>query len=491
MPLGASPDGSAARSRAILARSLRRAALAAAALFAPAAGAQNAWPATPDQAHHVAIVRAERTASLLAEWREADARRRAAAAELLAAERSPGAPEGRLPSLSTLALATRVLRGADPAEARADGLQRFADSLDLQVVPGAFRTAAAGAAAEEDGEPLTVRFYRLHDGPFRADVVLGLLWIGPDGSEARARTEPIAARHFDPPGNRMYLRAPRAAEEGWWRLVPEVAAEGRRVRGLGVLVAARAPATLEGWKDLAAAGDRGRADLLERGMRAALLLAAGHPLARPFPSLAAGHPPFALPSAAGDPARGGDPENELRIRTGWGEPAGPGPVAAGRPVRRIFLLPVPAEECAEAVFLGPVGEAWQDLAREQGAPVCAVEVGAKGGEAFARLVAGWRASLPSGDRGEVIVVARGAAVTALPFLLAGREVAIDGFVLAPERSGRPQALPPGPTLVVSGAALAGDPAAGLAVVQDGDPLVVRDLALPGRIAAWLAERERE
>ena len=59
-------------------------------------------------------------------------------------------------------------------------------------------------------EPVTVRFYRLLDCPFNEDVVLSLLWIGPDGTEIRARTEAVAARHFGTPGQVMYVRAPLA-----------------------------------------------------------------------------------------------------------------------------------------------------------------------------------------------------------------------------------------------------------------------------------------
>ncbi|MEE8467823.1 MAG: hypothetical protein V3T22_05180, partial [Planctomycetota bacterium] len=114
--------------------------------------------------------------------------------------------------------------------------QRIAASLDLLVLPGAF-------SAGKGGEEVIARVLPAYTETLKAliprVVEIGLVWIGPDGSEVRARTEPVHKAALVMPGFEMYFRTP-PSKPGRWQLVPEVRirdAAGERVgRGVGVSV---------------------------------------------------------------------------------------------------------------------------------------------------------------------------------------------------------------------------------------------------------------
>jgi len=454
----------------------------AALLLAAAAAAQNAWPVQPEQRLHVKVVRAERTARFFQTWTEADDAHRTRATAFLESERSSGAPEGRRPTLETIAMATRVLRGADPDEVRADELQRFVDSLDLQTSPGAFDHHTEGR-----GEPITVRFYRLTESVFRKDVTLGLRWIGTDGTELPARTEPIGARHFDTPGGLMYVRSPLSEEGAWWRLVPTVERDGHRAEGVGIHVQCCSDRRRRELREDGGANGRETSDLLDKGMRAAGPVLGGHPLLGAFPTLHAELPPavhLVDPEALEAHERA---LSDLRLRwVAGGERTGSPPAERGR---LVLLFIAPVGECAESLFFGPVGDAWAEFARERDAVLCSVELEPKQGAALVELIERWKGDVTAEPADEVIVVARGDAVALLHPALSGREVPVDGYVLCTERSGPGRALPPAPTLLITGAPLADGQRADLTVSLDPSPVFLRELTLPERIASWLETRK--
>jgi hypothetical protein len=201
--------------------------LLALSLAAPAI-AQNDWPVSGAQRRHVHAVRAQRSAVFFDEWSRATAAARSRAAAHLQAGSGTSGPSGRFPDLALLTQATRVLRGREPGER--DALQRFADQLDLEVVPGYFF-----AADEGRGAALTVRVYQLETTPRPSETELSLVWIAPDGAEPTAMSEPFAGEAFSTPGFEMFPRAP-ISEAGQWRLVPIVRDAGREVRGAAVPV---------------------------------------------------------------------------------------------------------------------------------------------------------------------------------------------------------------------------------------------------------------
>ena len=447
--------------------------------------AQNAWPAQPEHKLHRKVVRAERTVHFFTAWEAASEADRGRAVGLLREERGERTPEGRLPTLSALAAATRVLGGVDPLVAAGDSLQRFADAIDLQASPGVFR-----AHQEGRGEPITVRFYRMYDCAFREDVSLSLHWIGRDGTERRARTEHVAARHFDPLGQDLYIRAPLSEGTAWWRLVPEVEFGGEQRRGVGIEVLCTTGEPRE-WMEREPGHDRGElTPFLAKGFRAAGLTAGGdsHPLAGGFGPLS-GVAPLPLGVEAAELAQYRREVEGLRLRAGTSPPRDIASLLAEEGEHLVFVLLSSIEECAEAPFLGPVGKAWRKLAREHRAVVCAVELPLKEEASFRRLLEGWKAAAPPGSRVRLILVASGDAATRLPFLFVGQDAGPDGLVLSTERLGCPPVLAGVPTLLLSNTDHDVGSSEGVTQVQDALSAFLRELALPRRIAAWLAADE--
>ena len=157
-----------------------------AALAAP----QNAPATSAEQALHQTAVRTERSARFFAAFTTAEAPAREAAQAFLGEVQRASDALGRRPSLVELEIATRLSGGARPEDARSE-LARFADGLDLEVVPGAFAPGSTGL-----GAPLAVTVYRLQSDPPARDVELALEWIGPDGARACARARSPSARRL-------------------------------------------------------------------------------------------------------------------------------------------------------------------------------------------------------------------------------------------------------------------------------------------------------
>ncbi len=443
--------------------------LALAALALPCAGApQNAPPASSGQARHLAAVRTERTARFFADLGAADEAARSAALALLRAAERPGQPLGARPDLAALAAAGRVLSGADAEAVRSDELARFADALDLQVVPGAFAAESEGL-----GTPLTVTAYRLERDPPARDVELSLDWIGPGGERRRARSEPFGAQAFRAPGFRMFVRAP-LSEPGLWHLQPVVRADGREVPGAPVPVecvaglaerVARARA-LAAPPGLAADAARARLDaLLSSGLRAPESPVASACLA-----------PFEDPSA---PAWRAAPDGGEPFLFGGFE-------GQSRGGALVFLW---SEGDAEELPLaGRVGDAWRALARERGLGLFVLRAVAGEG---ARLRAGLEEARRLAGRDPILVArGRGALVASLLFAGAaveGQPLPLGGVVLLCPAEGLPRLMPPVPTLVVAEPP-AGDPGEdppGRSFAAGGPLAFLDEPRLPALVAEWL------
>ncbi len=454
---------------------IRLGTLAAVLVLPAVAAAQNANPNDPAQARHRLAVRTERTARFFEAWEAASVERREAAERLLREERRPGAPVGSRPELPALAKATHVLRGAESADSREDALQRFADSLDLQVTPGAFGPAASGR-----GEALTVRVYRAFDDAPAPDVELELQWLAADGTAARARREPFAGTAFKTPGFLMYVRAP-LSEPATWRLVPVVRADGREARGAPVLVECVADLSRRATELEDAGGEEAAilSLLLTRGLR--------HPeVERPSDLLAAlesdgGHPRGFLRADGASGAAG-----DAGLAYSWG----------GFPsadCRRVVVFFLPADEGAESVLQGPVGEAWVRFARERGVGLFVHRARSDGAHVLA-------ANLHRLARGEpereLVLVARGNAIWILQLMLLAPgdpsiADAVDALVLASPTATPAKKLPAVPTLVVSPELPEGETPAHVLHVRDATTCFLAEPSLPRLVGEWLDEREAQ
>ena len=377
--------------------------LAGAASAAPPA--QNVMPGDPAQKRHAAAVALERSERFRVAWSSADAAAQGRAIDVLAEAGED------LPSIALLTRAERVLAGADAAELAQDDLVGFADALDLRVVPGLFPSASEGR-----GEPLVVRVYRLAPGVLRRNVELSVIWIAPDGSELRARTESFSPNSFRPPGFNMYVRAP-LSEPGLWQLVPELVFDGRRARGVPVPV----PCVPEGLLQ----------ELREHGHD-------GKPL---FRLLAEGERPLDLPRVLAQ-ARGERVPEILPATFGSTFLRGKRFAEAEDGPMLVFLAP--ANEPAEGMFAGTSGRSWIEMARRAGVELLSYEVGSTQREHFLEVLS----LLP--PRRQLILVARGDAVLRAQFLLANGDARLDGLVLCGTRVEPGPSLPSVPTLVVDG-----------------------------------------
>ena len=169
---------------------------------------------------HDAVVKNERVDTFFRLWDTASEERRAAAADVLASLRSPGAPSEWWPDPGSIEVATRVLTG-EPSELLlgendAATLAVQAASLDLRVQPGLFTGSATGR-----GQSLVVRVVPLFELRAALDVHLRLIWIDADGREQVARDEVVEKSAFTDPGFDMYIRAPLSAD-ACWTLVAEL-----------------------------------------------------------------------------------------------------------------------------------------------------------------------------------------------------------------------------------------------------------------------------
>ena len=411
------------------------------ACLAGAAPAQNAL-LPPDLARvQKRAVRAERAARFFELWEAASAERRAATERALVALRSDGQPLDGRPGLAELSLATRVLLGASLEEARSDEIARFADALDVRLVPG---VATAGRGR---GEPLRALVRRMGTVTFDGDLTLGLVWLGPDGGEIRARREPFTARDFAS-GFTMYLRAP-SAEAGTWSLVPEVEVAERAVRGNPVPFEivprfAERLARLEERSD----GTPGRGRIVRLGRHGV----------RP----ADGRRPSVALSEA---------ETTDERPTGTSHPAA------------ALLVVAPHGEAPEAFLHGPVGAAWRSLVAERNLQVATIEAAATGDGGLVAAVAELRRAAGAVP---VVLVARADAVTAVHLALVGRAVALDGIVLCGTLKRPGPVLPAVPTLLVSPyAETRPDDPAHLERARGAAMAFLSEPLLPELVGAWL------
>jgi len=489
-------------------RQAARAALASgvALLGAPAlgAGALDAPAQEPEperdpellELHRLAL-ELERRLAVQQAWLAADEEPRRAAADVIHAQLRTGIPTVYWPPLAVLADAWNVLRGADLEQ---DGPERrFAAALDLRVRPGAF-AAQEGSDPAEQGAPLTIDVEALYsvelpgspespDSPDSPDSVgearLSLFWIGPDGTEIRARSEPILEPEaFAAPGFPMYVRAP-LAEPGLWSLVPEIetargAARGfpvrvecvealeQRLAELQALLAAEAPAD-----------ERTAAELL-RALRAGVRSPLWPRLVEHFEGRHA--------SLWRDYEMSG-------IELGGAELVG---IPPSEDARAVLIVLAASGKPAAWTFAGPAGEAWRRLAIERRVLVLATDLPidsagvAAGAATVSDLAAGLRAAEP--DR-PVLLLASGPALSRLRSAeRRGAELAFDGLVLSTvlARPARPRGLDGVPTLFVEVLADApsesGPEGDELTWMRRPEPPLVADVMLPDWIGPWLEAR---
>lgn len=185
---------------------------------------------------HLRNVFLERRLALEEAWEVAPADRRAAVRRRFMDLSRMGVPAVYTSSAAVLTEARCLLLSSADKLVDLPLAQRIAASLDLVVLPGAF-------SAGEGGEEVITRVLPAYTETLKSliplQIAISLVWIGPDGSEVRARTEPVHRAALVMPGFEMYFRTP-PSKPGRWQLVPEVRirdAAGEQVgRGVGVPV---------------------------------------------------------------------------------------------------------------------------------------------------------------------------------------------------------------------------------------------------------------
>lgn len=397
----------------------------------------------PRQLRHVMAVRAERTERLLDAWEKAETSERRLVVDLLARE-GAGTPLGSRPSVHAIDLATRLLAG----EIGPDGatpLQRFAASLDLQVIPGSFGPVEepdaddpANGSGSVLGTPITAGLYALPGGPSLdvGELEVSLFWerLGEAGTDRiRARSEPFRPSSFVNPGVPLYLRAPLSGP-GLWALTCELSDGLERVRGVPVPVEC-------------IAGERS-SELVDLGLRTP----------RAFPGvtlreLLPGSEPVAVIEPDSGPA-------ELHL-----------------------LLLAPFGEAAATPFVGRGGELWTRFAQDHSARVWSCEIRSGAREAFFALLKSARSASPDA---ELVVVARGDAALALHAFMLAADERPDRVVLACELERTGAALDSIPTLLITPLAIdeSADPP-WLTRVQGEREALFEERRLPGHLEAWL------
>jgi len=424
---------------------------------------------------HLRNVHLERHQALLAAWEVAAEPRRALVRDAFRARRSRGVPAVYQVSAQHLTELTRVLEGAADAINELSWEQRFACSLDLHVLPGAF-TAGAGGRGDEVIVRVLPAMTRLFE-PLPEEVLLRLVWVGPDGQEIPARQEPVHRHAFRMPGFEMYLRAP-GSSPGRWHLVPEVEREGRIGRGF--------PVPVDCVRDLFGRADRRLAAPAEDPSHAAAHEALTRRLHGGFRNRMA--PPIGalldgalLPPLLSEGAEWAGAET-LRLDAGPQQP------------RELVLVVAPALEEPDWVFAGAALEAWVDLAVGRHAWVftTALPIRDPTGADVLGVLEGLRAALPDVP---LTLVVRGPSVGRLSLALLGKRGALpfDRVVVntvLPE-SAAPQRQFEAPTLLVAplseDAPLERVPGDGppLHWLKRADPPLVVAPALGAHVRGWL------
>jgi len=355
--------------------------------------------------------------------------------------------------------------------------QRLANSLDILVLPGAF-----GAGSSGRGDEIIVRVLPLTTTVLRGlpeTVDLRLVWLGPEGEEISARSEPVHRAAFAMPGFEMYLRAP-SSPPAVWRMVPQVEVGEVHARGF--------PVPVDCVKDLFPRFDRLAGDPQAEG--SARLVALERKLFygvrdRLTPSISALLDGEALTAPA-------------PVAEEWG---GGETVALPLPaesLRELVLVVAPHLEDAAWSLAGDGGEAWRDYADRRGAWIVATShpVRNPGGADVLGVLAGLRAAHP--DLPSTLVIG-GSNVARLSLALRAAKgpPPVDRLLLhvVLRGDGGPRRLFELPTLLVEPL---DEPAprevvpgegAHLSWVRLADPPLLTGRVLAGELGAWLDARE--
>ncbi len=398
---------------------------------------------------HARAVRAERTARFFEAWDRAPSADRRRVEDALRELPVSGEGLDARPALESLALATRLFDAPSLDAVRDDTLVRFADSIDLRVVPG---VVSVRSSDDEAGMALRVDVSRLYATAWKERVELALVWVDPEhdgGGATTARVEPFGASDFAR-GFSMYVRAPRGSFDALV-LAPEVVVDGRTVRGAPVHVLgvsefgsrfeslATSPAALEAelTRKLLAREPLSRLERMlcvERlGMRFAGL---------------DGPREWAVELDGGATQQAADgarlPGELLRA------PREGGALSAG-----LWVVTTPSGEAPGQLFTGPSGRDWRTVAARLGVDVFALERAEVDGARLARVVAELRDRF---DAPRVVLIARGDSVAGVHFASARERVDVDGIVLVSSVAGPGPVLPDVPTLLVGANADAAAPA---------------------------------
>lgn len=408
---------------------------------------------------HLRNLYLERRQAFLAAWESAEEPRRELVRETFHARRTQGVPAVyQLPAQLMTELG-RVLDGDVQAARDLSWEDRFAIALDLLVLPGAF-TAGEGGRGDEIIVRVLPAMTRSFE-PLPEQVLLRLVWVGPQGQEIPARQEPVHRAAFRMPGFEMYLRAP-ASMPGSWSLVPEIELEGRTGRGH--------PVPVDCVRDLF-----GRADQL-----------AGSPPGDPYEAAAhealRRHLHHGIRDGMAPPIEGlldgALLPPLLSLDLDWGAGAtlcldvGP-----GQP-REVVLLVMPTLEEPDWAFAGSAADTWIHLAAERRARVytSSLPIRDPSGPDILGVLAGLRSTHPGLP---LTLVVRGSSVGRLSLACAGRSegVLFDRVVVHTVIS--PQATPRRqfevPTLVLTPLA---EPAPLLRLAGAGPALFRHSLADP-------------
>ena len=339
-----------------------RAALIGAAALSILTGAPGAVPRAatqdPEQLErHLRNVFLERRLALEEAWEDAPEDRREAVRGLFRDLTRMGVPAVYTTSAAVLTDARALLQSSAGKVTDLPLAQRIAASLDLIVLPGAF-------SAGEGGEEVIARVLPAHTQTLRnlipRVVEIGLVWIGPDGSEVRARTEPVHKAALVMPGFEMYFRTP-PSKPGRWQLVPEVRirdASGERVgRGVGVSVHCVA--------HLFDRYDRLRGALAQGEPAAAARLALERALLTGLRDAMVPAIPRLLSVAEGSAAEGDGLLRPRPVPDAWGAGQTYCLAACDGDVRGEIVIVAPALQDPEWALIGPQASRWRALAADR------------------------------------------------------------------------------------------------------------------------------
>lgn len=407
----------------------------------------------------------ERLVELVEDFEGASAEARQRVLDAISTPRGARPRPGRRPEIEDLARLHRILEGADSDALDRDLPQRFADTIDLRIVPGAFPEVDEGR-----GRALEVWVRSLWHVPWRARLQVHLDWISPDGSRERVRSEPFGTESFAGRGFPMFIRSP-LGPAGTWRLLPVLEVDGRFVEGR--------PAPVQAVEDLdfrmtlvdpePPTWDEGHPPLrhlVHYGVRSAsgasvstwLEHRAGFPVERPF---------FA-PTAAFD----------ARLR----------PFALlsnGEESDRYVVQLTPEQERSETLDPLSLGHFSATFA-EAGIACLSLELRRDLRQPLYEALGTLRAR-----EKRVVLLARGDAVTTLHLIAGGGELEVDGLVLVSPVAPGP-ALPDVPTLWLRTSAAEGsqpprlERTAELVLRSDPRPDWLLTPELPALVSAWVA-----